>query len=130
MASPSLANLPSEIILGICESLDDPRAITALDLNSRKLYNIWRLNTATMIKAGLPRAIDCFDLAQELVIAPGQIQLAYKPKPVKQCHNAAKKLLGKCPPWCSQIYNSPSLRVSRFGIRRPTPPDLEPKRAF
>lgn len=72
MASRSLSDLPSELVLGIYETFDDHHTITALNLTSRKFYDIWRLNTATITKAVLPRAIDCFDLAQELLVVQGR----------------------------------------------------------
>ena len=68
MASSSLSDFPSEMILGIYECLDDHHAVTALNLTSRKFYDVWRLHTAIITKAVLPHVIDCFDLAQELVV--------------------------------------------------------------
>lgn len=73
MASQSLSDLPPEVIIGIFSCLKDHRAITALNLTSRKFYEIWKLNTATITNAVLPRAIDCFDLAQELLAVQGRL---------------------------------------------------------
>ena len=67
MASRSFSDLPSEVVIGIFSCLHDHHAIKALDLTSRKFYEIWKLNTATITKAVLPRAIQCFELAQELL---------------------------------------------------------------
>ena len=59
------------MILGIYECLDDHHAVTALNLTSRKFYDVWRLHTAIITKAVLPRVIDCFDLAEELAVVQG-----------------------------------------------------------
>lgn len=70
--SQFLSDLPPEVVIGIFTCLKDHHAITALNLTSRKFYEIWKLNTATIIKAVLQRAIDCFDLAQELLDLQGR----------------------------------------------------------
>lgn len=72
MTSTSLSDFPAELILNIYESFDDHHAITALNLTSRKFYEIWRLNTATIAEIVLPRVIDCFDMAQELLVIQGR----------------------------------------------------------
>lgn len=72
MASTSLSDFPTELILNIYESFDDHHAITALNLTSRKFYNIWQLNTASIAKSVLSQSIDCFDLAQELLVIQGR----------------------------------------------------------
>ena len=107
------------MIIGIYESLDDHRAITALDLTSRKLYNIWRLKTATIIKAVLPRATDRFDLAQELVIVQGR-STGVQTGTHEAVLQRSKKLLNNAAV-AFRDYNSSSLRVSNFGDHRPSP---------
>ena len=72
MASASLSDLPSELILKIFKSFDDHRTITALNLTCRKFQDIWQLNTASIVSSVLPQSIDCFDLAQELLIVQGK----------------------------------------------------------
>lgn len=72
MASQPFSDLPPEVIIGIFSCLHDHHAITALNLTSRKFYEIWKLNTATITKAVLSRAIKCFDLAQELLALQGK----------------------------------------------------------
>ena len=72
MASRSISDLPPEVVIGIFSCLQDHHAITALNLTSRKFYEIWKLNTITITKAVLPRVIGCFDLAQELLVAEGK----------------------------------------------------------
>lgn len=93
MASHSLSDLPPELVIGIFSCVHDHHAITALNLASRKFYETWKLNTATIIKAVLPRAIECFDLAQELLAvqskSPSFIGPQSLPKFLTEGHNLA-----------------------------------------
>ncbi|CAF9907921.1 MAG: hypothetical protein ALECFALPRED_004040 [Alectoria fallacina] len=72
MASSSLSDFPAELILTIYESFDDHHTITAFNLASRMFYDVWRLNTASIAESVLSQSIDCFDLAQELLVVQGR----------------------------------------------------------
>ena len=93
MASRSVSDLPPELIIGIFSSLCDHHAITALNLSSRKFYEIWKLNTATITSAVLPRAIDCFDLAQELLDVQGRSSNSGKAEGREAVLKRSKRLL-------------------------------------
>lgn len=67
MAIASLSALATDIVLHIFKSLDSHRTIVSLNSTSTRFYDIWRLNTLSISNAVLPRSIDCFEEAQELL---------------------------------------------------------------
>ena len=67
MAFSLLDQLPSEIIIQIFKSIDDFSTLVSLICTSPTLYAVWQLNMSSICTAVLPKTIDCFDDAQELV---------------------------------------------------------------
>lgn len=67
MPSPSLAGLPSELVLQIFTLLPGRRDIAALNSTSNRFYKIWRSNAAAISDAVLSRTIACYASAEELV---------------------------------------------------------------
>ena len=82
MGPPSLSNIPPEIQITVFQSLANLSDGASLARTSRTFNEIWRLNTASICDAMLPRIIDCLDDAanlieaqaysENLVEAPGQ----------------------------------------------------------
>ena len=74
MSSPSLPRLSNELVHEIFTWLPDSRAVAALNGTSRKFYQVWRSGAAAISNTVLPRCIECYANAEELVrhqIAPG-----------------------------------------------------------
>jgi hypothetical protein len=69
MTSTSPSRLAPELVLQIFKPLDSHHDIVALSATSRKINTIWQLNASTISKAVIPRSIERYDLAIELVDA-------------------------------------------------------------
>ncbi len=69
MTSTSPSRLAPELVLQIFKSLDSHHDTVALSATSRKINTIWQLNASTISKAVIPRSIERYDLAIELVDA-------------------------------------------------------------
>lgn len=67
MSSPSLGGISNELVVWIFQLLPKSRDVAALNCTSRKFYQIWRLNAALISDAVLPRTLDCYADAEELV---------------------------------------------------------------
>lgn len=63
----SIRNLASELILQVYQQFEQSFEITALNSTSQRLYSIWHLNAHSISDAVLPRALDCYDNAFELL---------------------------------------------------------------
>lgn len=70
----TITNLAPELILQIYQHLEQSRDITALNSTSQKLYSIWHLNAHSISDVVLPRAIDCYDSALELLEIQERVQ--------------------------------------------------------
>ncbi|KAF6225926.1 hypothetical protein HO173_012698 [Letharia columbiana] len=65
----SFSDLPAEIIIQVFKSVDDFSTAAALSNVSRNLFTIWKQDLPSICRAVLPRTVDCFDEAQDLMEA-------------------------------------------------------------
>ena len=65
----SITDLAPELIIQILKSSDNFADATSLSVTSRRMFTIWKMNVDSICEAILPRVIDCFEQARELLTA-------------------------------------------------------------
>ena len=68
----SLLGLPTELIAHVFKSVDNIRFAAALGQTSRHLHSVWRHNLPSICDRVLPREIECYDQAYQLLEARAQ----------------------------------------------------------
>lgn len=69
MAHSPLTRLPPEVILRIFHDADDFMTVNALVRTSSIFHSIWLMNANSIARTILPRSIECYDEAHDLVQA-------------------------------------------------------------
>lgn len=69
MPSTVLTDLAPELFIQILKSSESFADVTSFSSTSRKMFVIWKTNLDAICEAILPRTIDCFEEAQELLAA-------------------------------------------------------------
>ena len=71
-ANMSLSDLPTEIIVHLFRSVDNIRPAAVLSQISGHLHSVWRYNLSSIYDSVLPREIECYDQARQLLEARAQ----------------------------------------------------------
>ena len=67
MPTASFSDFPVEVLMQVYKSLDNVKDVTALNLTSHRLHNVWLSNTMCISDAVLSRTIKGYDKASEFV---------------------------------------------------------------
>ena len=67
MSPASLSDFPVEVLIQVYILLNNVKDVTALNLASHRLHNVWLLNIESISAAVLSRTIESYDYACELV---------------------------------------------------------------
>ena len=89
MAYSALEQLPSELIVQVFKSIDDFSTLSSLICTSPTFYAVWQLNTSSISVAILPKTIDCFDDARELVKTQELFPESQEIPRAEECNRAA-----------------------------------------
>lgn len=73
MPSTTLTDLAPELLIQVLKSSDTFADVTSLRGTSRKIFMIWKTNLGAIREAVLPRTIDCFEQARELLAAQERV---------------------------------------------------------
>ena len=65
----SLSDLPTELILHLFKSVDNISSAAVLSQTSRHLHSVWRYSLSSICDSVLPREIECYDQARQLLEA-------------------------------------------------------------
>lgn len=74
MAPTILTDLAPELLIQILKSADNFADVTSLSSTSRKIFIIWKTNVDAICEAVLPRIVDCFEQALELLAAQKKVE--------------------------------------------------------
>ena len=75
IAKMSLSDLPNELIVHVFKSVDNIGSAAALSQASHHLHKVWRYNLPSICDAVLPRMIECYEQAHQLLEARAKSDL-------------------------------------------------------
>lgn len=68
----SLSDLPTELIVHVFKSVDNIRSAAVLSQTSHHFHSVWRYNLSSICDSVIPREIECYDQARQLLEARAQ----------------------------------------------------------
>lgn len=74
----SLSDLPTELIVHLFKSFDNIDSAAVLSQTSRHLHSVWIYNLSSICDSVLPRQIECYDQARQLLEARAQSDIVVR----------------------------------------------------